>query len=121
MENLKPIDGYKNSYFAHPDGYIYSAERLVKRRDGSYQRVRGRTLKPFKHPRGYVMVSLWDKGEKKQRTVHRLIAETLLADSYFEGAEVNHIDGNKENNKVENLEWVTSSENTKHWLETLKK
>ena len=47
----------------------------------------------------------------KDRLVHRLVAKAFLADSYFEGAEINHIDGDKLNNEVSNLEWVTSKEN----------
>lgn len=46
--------------------------------------------------------------------LHRLIAKTFLADSYFDGAHVNHKNGNKQDNRVENLEWVTPSENERH-------
>lgn len=46
--------------------------------------------------------------------VHSLVATVWLSDSYFDGAEVNHKDGNKGNNSVDNLEWCTHSENEKH-------
>ena len=53
----------------------------------------------------------------KDRLVHRLVAKAFLADSYFEGAEVNHIDGDKLNNEISNLEWVTSKENIQDMFE----
>lgn len=51
----------------------------------------------------------------EQRLVHRLVAETWIPNpnpNYY--TQVNHIDGNKDNNSVENLEWVTPSQNTRH-------
>ena len=48
------------------------------------------------------------------RNVHRAVAYTFLRDTYRNGLEVNHIDGNKQNNRVDNLEWVTKSENQQH-------
>lgn len=53
----------------------------------------------------------------KDRLVHRLVAKAFLADSYFEGAEVNHIDGDRLNNEVSNLEWVTPKENIQDMFE----
>ena len=58
----------------------------------------------------YVRVSINDQSY----LVHRLVAKTFLSDSYFQGAHVNHKNGNKQDNRVENLEWVTPSENELH-------
>lgn len=63
---------------------------------------------------GYTCVTLRIDGKTKTLRVHRLVALTYLKDTYFEGAHVNHKDGDKTNNCVDNLEWVNRSENMLH-------
>jgi hypothetical protein len=73
----------------------------------------GKTLSPARSRQGYVRLNIWDKGKTRSVAVHRLIAETFLPNP--EGkAIVNHIDGNPSNNRLENLEWATISENVTH-------
>ena len=62
---------------------------------------------------GYKKVELVKNGQRKSIRVHRLVAQAFIPNPENK-LEVNHIDGNKTNNHVENLEWVTSSENTIH-------
>ena len=62
---------------------------------------------------GYVFVTLNKNGKPKNYKVHRLVAKTFIPNP-LNKAEVNHIDGNKLNNCVDNLEWVTRAENQKH-------
>ena len=79
-------------------------------------------LNPSFNKAGYRVVSLYDKQTHKRSTirVHRLVAEAFIANP--EGKEdVNHIDGNKANNVVENLEWATRSENMLHKCRVLGK
>jgi hypothetical protein len=84
--------------------------------DKSYQvsdcgRIRhnGRVLSGSLHRDGYVFVTI----EGKQHPVHRLVAEYFIEN--LDGKpQVNHIDGNKQNNHASNLEWVTASENVTH-------
>ncbi len=63
---------------------------------------------------GYVCVTIRLDGKTKTLRTHRLVAMTYLKDSFFEGAHVNHIDGNKTNNHVSNLEWVDRIANMRH-------
>ena len=75
----------------------------------------GQILKPFFNTKGYPCVSLF----KKHYRIHRLVAEHFI--DKIEGKnQVNHIDGDKKNNRIENLEWVTNQENVKHYFELKK-
>lgn len=68
---------------------------------------------------GYNVVTLNKPGTKqKVIRLHRLMLLTFKSDSYFENATVNHIDGNKLNNNLDNLEWVSYSDNNKHAFKT---
>ena len=73
----------------------------------------GRILKPIIDPRGYERVCLFRSERKKRYKVHRLVA-TVFIDNSDNKPQVNHKDGNKRNNSVENLEWVTNDENMHH-------
>lgn len=100
MKEWRDVCGYENIYKVSNDGEIWSI-------------LSGRKLKPYLSPQGYEIVSLWKDSKPTKMTVHRIVA-TVFLDNPDGKPEVNHIDGNKTNNKVENLEWVTKSENMKH-------
>ena len=68
---------------------------------------------------GYCQVTLQKQGNKSYKKVHRLVAEAFIL-NLENKREVNHIDGNKRNNVVKNLEWVTTSENQLHSCYVLK-
>lgn len=63
--------------------------------------------------RGYLQVNLWKDGKQKCIRIHRLVAQAFIPNPY-NLREVNHIDGNKLNNSVDNLEWCTREENLEH-------
>ena len=65
----------------------------------------------------YLYVSLCKNGKVVKRLIHRLVAEAFI-DNPQNKPQVNHIDGNPQNNCVENLEWVTNAENTQHAYDT---
>lgn len=76
----------------------------------------GRILKTYKGDR-YLSVALQDRGELQRRTVHRLVAEAFLGE-HAEDAQVNHINGNRHDNRLVNLEWSDASKNQLHAVET---
>lgn len=73
----------------------------------------GRTLKQQPDKKGYLRVSVTLKRKRKTMKVHREVAKAFIAND-LEKEQVNHIDGKKENNRAENLEWVTNKENAHH-------
>ena len=74
-------------------------------------------LKPFPNNNGYLMVDIFHNTVKERVAIHRLVARYFIPNPEAKDF-VNHIDGNKQNNKVDNLEWVTPSENSQHAVAT---
>lgn len=99
------------SYIKGTDNYFVSNFGDVKHRE--YQR------KPIYDKDGYLQIGLKINGRKTTRKIHRLVAEAFIPNTHNK-PQVNHIDGNKENNKIDNLEWVTNSENQYHKYRVLK-
>ena len=73
-----------------------------------------RVVLPSKTPHGYYIVNIGGRKYTEKWLVHRLVAKVWMDNAYFDGAEINHKDGNKGNNSVDNLEWVTHRENEIH-------
>ena len=75
----------------------------------------GRLLKPARIKCGYLRVDLYNGGKRpKHKLIHRLVLENFKPIENMNNLDVNHKDGNKENNSLYNLEWLTRSENHKH-------
>lgn len=75
--------------------------------------MKEKILKLKKTSGGYLHVLLYKDGKNKDHRAHRLVAQSFIPNPENK-PEVNHIDGNKENNNINNLEWVTGTENKKH-------
>ena len=108
--------GYQISNF----GNIKSIEREIAPAKGSKPRIsKGRVLKPSKDKDGYLMIQLGKfHPYPLSRKIHRLVLLAFVGESTLE---VNHIDGNKQNNRLDNLEYVTHSQNHIHCRKVLKK
>jgi len=110
------IDDRSENWLAVPgfDG-LYSVSDLGSVRGET--RIRrypaGRILRPSKHPAGYSKVTLCRDGEHFQFLIHRLVLLAFVGPCP-DGLEVNHRNGIKDDNRLENLEYVTASENQKH-------
>lgn len=83
------------------------------REDGVVTSRFGRAIKHQLSKNGYVRVELWRNGEGKKYLLHRLLAKAFVPNPDGKPT-VNHIDGDKANNTITNLEWATRSENQKH-------
>ena len=103
---FKDIAGYEGLYKISEHGEVLSTKR-------------NKILKPYRHHKGYVCVSLNRKGRKKNHYVHRLVGEAFLEPPENDNQDqINHIDGSKNNNHFSNLEWTTPSENINHAIRT---
>lgn len=111
MEEVwKDIPGYEGFYQASNLGKIKSLDRNVKVKNGTWHR-KGSEMKIRLDRGGYERVCLSKNSKSNLRLVHRLV---LAAFNGVSDMTVNHIDGIKTNNKLENLEYCTSKENTNH-------
>lgn len=98
------IDGEPSHYLVNTNGQIYSEYT------NAY-------LKPFKNPQGYCLVDLYENHKDYTRQVHRLVAEAFIPNPLMLET-VNHKDGDKSNNTISNLEWMTRLDNVRHAWKT---
>lgn len=108
-EEWRPVVGYEGSYEVSSMGTIRSLDRINSR--GSW--IKGRLMKPYMNQYGYMKVKLRIKGEQTGYSVHRLVAQAFITNP-DDKPQVNHINENKTDNRVSNLEWVTIRENAVH-------
>lgn len=107
------IPGYEGWYQVSTRGRVRSVDRWVTYPDGSKRFIKGRILKPELNKKGYLYVYLCRDGKRCNFRVHRLVAETWISNPENK-PQVNHLDEQKTNNDVFNLEWVTAKENTNY-------
>ena len=109
MEEIwKPIEDYEGLYevsnFGRVRSYMPPANSKLKKRTTSV------IMKPRMNEHGYMVIGLGGRANLKMWKVHRLVAMHFINNTQGKPF-INHIDGNKSNNRVDNLEWCTKSEN----------
>ena len=101
----RPIAGFKGRYEVSSEGEVRSLARKGRKRQIF--------LKPFNNTQGYLQVVLTKGGKRDQPRVHRLVMQAFVGPCP-ENMEVNHIDEDKTNNCISNLEYVTHKQNLNH-------
>jgi hypothetical protein len=121
---MKPINWYEWLYSISESGDIMSHEKIVKWKGNSVQKRKEITLKKVLKKNWYEQVCLYKNSYWRIWNVHRLVAENFIQNPHKK-KEVNHKNGIKSDNRVQNLEWCTRSENAQHahreWLQVAAK
>lgn len=108
----KPIKNYEGYYEINTDGVIRSLDRFVNN-NGTQVEIKGVIRKPYIQGCGYLQIELCKNNKRSKLYIHRLVAKHFVKNpNNF--SEVNHIDGNKNNNNYLNLEWVSRKQNYDH-------
>jgi len=102
----KDVVGYEGLYEVSSEGQVRNSS--------------GKIMSPYKHKGKWLKVSLRNGVSKKNYPVHRLVAIAFIPNP-LNKPEINHINLQKDDNRVANLEWVTGEENRKHYANTVHK
>lgn len=112
QEIFKDIKGFEGKYQVSNFGNARSLDIKIKVKNG-FRTYKGKPLVLSTNSNGYLGVSLSIKNCRRNAYIHRLVAETFLPNPLNKKC-VNHKDGNKQNNNIDNLEWNTYKENQNH-------
>ncbi len=114
MEIWKPVSEYENHYEVSSYGRIRSLNKTVNSaiRHNTQVVRKGKLLK-LNPKRGYLAVDLSVENKKRTMSVHRIVGRAFIPNPDKHPV-INHMNGNKQDNRVTNLEWTTYSENSKH-------
>lgn len=113
VEVWKDIENF-SKYQVSNLGNVKSKDRYTKAKDDEIIHRKEFLLKGFINKKGYKQVTLYDdNGKPKTLRVHKLVALTFI-ENENNLPQINHIDGNKLNNEVSNLEWISNYDNMQH-------
>jgi hypothetical protein len=112
IEIWKDIKGYEGLYQVSNKGNVKSLNRITINSLGYKRKLKGK-YKLQRNIKGYSYTTLHKKGIRNSYGVHRLVAISFIENKKNK-PQINHINGNKKDNRVENLEWCNASENQLH-------
>lgn len=112
-EIWRDIKGYEGLYQVSDLGRVKSLKKEWVSGNGSLRKHDELIMKQTEEKSGYMSIKLCKNGVFTRKKIHRLVAENFLANTN-DYPQINHKDGDKRNNKVNNLEWITSSGNIHH-------
>ena len=115
-EIWKDICGFEDSHEVSNFGRIRSKDRYVSRNNTDLLK-KGQFITLNVTPKGYLRFQITSHGKRNNLLVHRAVAESFIGPPPQEDYQINHKDGDKKNNHISNLEWVTQSENMNHAYE----
>lgn len=111
-EEWRPVVGYEVLYEVSNLGQVKSLDKVILRKNGIIEHRKGKALSLFHSKQGYIYIVLTTKeGKPKREAVHRLVAKAFIPNENAEKNHIDHKDGNRENNVVSNIQWVTRTEN----------
>ncbi len=110
------IPGYENFYQVSDLGKVRSLDRF----DDEGKRCNGKLMSASDNGTGYLQITLSKHGICKKYTVHRLVMLAFVGQRP-DGCNINHVDGNKHNNRLSNLEYLSCGENSRHAVVVLKR
>ena len=111
-QDRRPIPGYEDLYEIDQQGNVFAIQEHKHLKAGRKKNV-------GIDPAGYVRIALCRDGKTKFRLIHRLVMISWQPIEGCDKLDVNHLDGNKQNNDINNLEWATHAENMRHAGEVL--
>jgi hypothetical protein len=114
MEEFRDVIGYEGIYQVSNIGTVKSLRRVVTTSSGRQVTIHACIRKPVIDEFGYVRYKLNNSTKHKNIRAHNLVANAFLPEKPTKKHEPNHKNGIKTDNRVENLEWVTRSENVLH-------
>jgi hypothetical protein len=113
MEVWKDVIGYEEMYQISNLGRVKSLNRLVSQKNGVKKKIKERVLKPCDNGKGYLFVILRKDDYSKQRTLHQMVAESFLNHKTKDyKLVVDHKNGIRQDNRLENLQLITQRNNT---------
>lgn len=125
MEEWRDIEGYEGLYQISNQGRLKSLKRVIplhgKNQFSEFdaqKTIQERIMNVSINGYGYCQSSLYKNGKFKTKLIHQLVARAFIPNPENKPT-VNHIDGDKTNNCVDNLEWATSKEQTQHLMKEL--